>query len=1533
MRKFSTYNKFFLLLLIMAASAWGGLYAQDCNGTPTAGSVSASTPQVCPGNGSTVILSLSGESSATGISLQWQSSPDNLTWTNIAGSTTGTYTYTVPDGFTGMYFRVAVTCNNSNQTAYTSGVQITLPLLAGYAQLPFNEGFEGDWIHICFDGQLPQPTSGLNWNNLPASTNNSWRRDDEGAEANWSQPDYGAYTPPGGQGSQHSARFHSTYATSNGMMDLYVNCNTTLATKKLSFDYINPDGTDSLEVLLSTDGGVTFKRLYGVYTSAGWANKSIIFSSMSATTVIRFMGVADNGNTDIGMDNVNVQEVVACTGIPPVAKAVTDNSSICHGSQFTLSASEAAYVAGYAYQWESSANGTSGWATISNATDSALTITESAKTYYRAVVTCTLSGDSSFSNTVAVNIPSPMAGTYTINSAAATGGGNFKSFTDAASALQCSGVAGPVVFNVKPGSGPYNEQVLLDSIIGTSAANTVTFKGNGNTIKFSSASQGMGVVMINGSSYITIDSLVIDASPAAADTATHYGFGVVLQNQANNNTINGCRIITDSLTANDVLPASYAGIVLDGTGSYTTISNNSISGGYAGIQAQSGGTGNKITNNSIQQFRNVGITFQFVGNPEDSLLIQNNFISSPHRANGNAPAGINVFGGSNLVISKNRVYSMYSPGYVLGIGVFAINEMPSSVSSVTNNLIYNINGLQGATGIVSASYNNMQIAFNTISVVDSAMPAGSTIEGIFIGGGNTSNVAIEDNLVSINAKGSSSNHGINLSTAIQPGFILDYNDYFLSGNANNAIGFIPPVASTTLAGWQQATSLEAHSVTINPGFEDTARGDYKPTSTDLDNRGTPIAGITSDILNITRNTVTPDIGAYEFKACVPIRGVYTIDAGAAPGTARTFLSFNDAYEALRCGIDSAVIFNVKSGSGPYNEQLNMEYITGSSALNTVTFNGNGETIRFSSKDQTHKAVVEFNGTQHVALDSLVIDATPPVGQSQPYWGYWGVGVQMFNNAGYNTIHACNIITDSIVADDPGGFNFEYTYTGIALIGNSQTDSVYVNHTMFDHNTITGGYCGIGLDGIIQSDTFVNNTVRKFFEYGISLHNYYVANEFYSDSILVQGNDVYSITQGLTGIEVLDANNVTIEKNKVHNMNWFGCSGIIVDALNNIPGSKVYVVNNLVHDLGYDSTASTPTNYAYGIINYCEGAVFIEHNTVDIHNSAKTGTTTINGIMSYVITRTGEDGHSVIENNLVNIDGSGTSLAACMFFVSQAPANQTYTFNYNNYYTGSDTNNAVGILGGTYIKQLSDWTAQTGQDSNSVNINAMFADTANGNYKPTNYKFDNLGTPLGVLNDIVDTIRSTTHPDIGCYEFKACAPKFAGFSISTQLACTEVPVSFAATDTTFNYHTVDDWAWDFGNGTSSSLQNPVATFNTAGTFNIQLTENTQDGCVDDTTKTITVVDCFKQLFIPNAFTPNGDGLNDQLRVYGNGIQQIKFMVFNQWGQKLFETDSQSDGWDGTQNGKMQPSGVYMYVCEVTMNDGRKTIKKGSVNLIR
>lgn len=90
---------------------------------------------------------------------------------------------------------------------------------------------------------------------------------------------------------------------------------------------------------------------------------------------------------------------------------------------------------------------------------------------------------------------------------------------------------------------------------------------------------------------------------------------------------------------------------------------------------------------------------------------------------------------------------------------------------------------------------------------------------------------------------------------------------------------------------------------------------------------------------------------------------------------------------------------------------------------------------------------------------------------------------------------------------------------------------------------------------------------------------------------------------------------------------------------------------------------------------------------------------------------------------------------------------------------------------------------------------------------------------------------------------------------------------------------------------------------------------------------------KEIFVPNVFTPNGDGKNDVLYVYGNYIAAIQLRIFNQWGEMIFMSQNIGIGWDGTHRGKQQPVGVYVYTLKVVLRDGTIVNQKGSINLLR
>lgn len=165
-------------------------------------------------------------------------------------------------------------------------------------------------------------------------------------------------------------------------------------------------------------------------------------------------------------------------------------------------------------------------------------------------------------------------------------------------------------------------------------------------------------------------------------------------------------------------------------------------------------------------------------------------------------------------------------------------------------------------------------------------------------------------------------------------------------------------------------------------------------------------------------------------------------------------------------------------------------------------------------------------------------------------------------------------------------------------------------------------------------------------------------------------------------------------------------------------------------------------------------------------------------------------------------------------------------------------------------------------------------------------------------------------------------------------CVGEEIVFTATPTNGGDNPVFSWRVNGGNtGVTGN------TFKSKGLKNNDVVTcilTSSSNCVTNTTANsnaipVKVEICVDDVYVPNTFTPNGDGKNDVLKVYGT-YQQSTLSVYNQWGQLLFTGDGMI-GWDGRHKGVMQPSGTYVYVAEVVVS-GEKTItKKGNVNLIR
>ena len=88
-----------------------------------------------------------------------------------------------------------------------------------------------------------------------------------------------------------------------------------------------------------------------------------------------------------------------------------------------------------------------------------------------------------------------------------------------------------------------------------------------------------------------------------------------------------------------------------------------------------------------------------------------------------------------------------------------------------------------------------------------------------------------------------------------------------------------------------------------------------------------------------------------------------------------------------------------------------------------------------------------------------------------------------------------------------------------------------------------------------------------------------------------------------------------------------------------------------------------------------------------------------------------------------------------------------------------------------------------------------------------------------------------------------------------------------------------------------------------------------------------------LDVPTAFTPGKFGINSIIKVQSFGVENIHWIIYNRWGQKVFESTSTKAGWYGTFKGNPQPMDVYAYTLDVSFSDGAKLRKTGDITLLR
>ncbi len=447
--------------------------------------------------------------------------------------------------------------------------------------------------------------------------------------------------------------------------------------------------------------------------------------------------------------------------------------------------------------------------------------------------------DERFENdTLEVNLCAGLAGTYTLGAP----NSDFPTMDDAIAALEECGVNAAVTFEIA--AGTYNGAITIREVAGASMVNTITFDGyDPADVMLTHDGTGLNTgatITLDGADYVTFKNLTIE------NTGTTIGYGVLLINEANNNTIedNNITVSLLSSTANVVgilSSASYtsssAGTTTEGNNAnFTMIRNNDIVGGNIGINLEGGlanieNDNNKIMNNEIHDSYSFGI----YADEQDSLMIVGNSVYDLIATGADA---VQLYDVQNFTIRENNIVS---PDYGLAVfGTFGGDDVAGGL--IANNMIGS-----GASG--EAMYllyaDQIYIYHNTLS---------GGLRAMWLD--EQSNIDFRNNIMTT----SSGTCFYTLDPVSMSA--MDNNLYYVSGSGD-AVRF-GTTTYATLLDWQTtgAAGYDANSVSGNPNF---VNGFFLGGSLAIDTADASlVVPITYDINGDVRPLGSaPDIGADE----------------------------------------------------------------------------------------------------------------------------------------------------------------------------------------------------------------------------------------------------------------------------------------------------------------------------------------------------------------------------------------------------------------------------------------------------------------------------------------------------------------------------------------------------------------------------------------------------------------------------------------------------------------------------------------------
>ncbi len=792
------------------------------------------------------------------------------------------------------------------------------------------------------------------------------------------------------------------------------------------------------------------------------------------------------------------------------------------------------------------------------------------------------------------SIIAAMSGTYTIGGSA--GPNNFATFAAATSALQYSGVCGPVVFQIAPGT--YNEQVTLTGpIAGSSAANTITFDGVDKTnriVNYASTNANLPhTFAVIGCQYIRVRNLTIRAN---GNIPGNYGYAFHIRGSGNNNIhVKNCNLEVVGADADISTSTNYIPMLISGNNFYYTnvkadnieVDSNYIYNGYFGIcfygnTSAPFSTTSQFRNNQVIGTYYYGLYMYYAGNPQ---LHNNNIVLRSSASTGaygiyyyyNMPSigeTANITGNRIPRFGSNGIY-IYSANPVGTKGLLANNMIGGQQLSATGYGIYmtsstrwmvynnsvNMN-MAGSTNIIYAGLN-VQSSCSGISVINNSFARTASGTGAAFYGASS---AIFDT--------------------------MNYNNFFKTDTA----GLIFLGANYNPSNFRGIGGHNNNSLNNNPAFTTAINLDL----TNGCNNGTSLPLITTDINGVTRNS-PPDIGADEFPSANNDIGIQAILSPTSPMT---------------LGAQDLVVRMVNTGANAVTS-ADISYVHNGGTAVTQAWTGNLApcdtiSIVFTGTQQVTLGnannIVVYTSAPNTSTDSNPINDTLVGGFYTPLVGNYTIGGSGANfstiTAAVNTLFSAGISGPVNFAINPGtytervvlsgtitGLNasnpilFEGVNKATTIITENVTSAPLVmisglKYISFRNMTMINTSPAGAVFGVIGTTTNNNGTGCNLTNCILSMPNAGASTSY---------NVVYTGTATGFGVAAMRIDSVSIDSNVITN-GYYGIS--VYGATNASYNRNIKIRNNVVNNAYYMG--------AYVAYNY--NPLEFTNNTISVNSA-------------------------------------------------------------------------------------------------------------------------------------------------------------------------------------------------------------------------------------------------------------------------------------------------------------------------------------------